>query len=178
MVPDRGTGRRVAYVSLVLVLALGMLFPSGVLGAVGAAQTTTRPSVTTEPATNVTTDAATLNGNLTDLGGAGNATVRFEYWKQGDRNGTAAFTPSRVLEGPGTFDAAVSGLAENTTYVYVAHVEAADNDTATGEPVTLTTDDAEQEEEEEEEEEEEADDGDQRGPGDESGEGDEYGPGN
>ena len=57
---------------MALLLALSVLAPT-------AAAAATTAAVNTDAATGVTHESATLNGNLTDLGGAGNATVSFEY---------------------------------------------------------------------------------------------------
>ena len=95
-------------------------------------------AVSTDPATDVTNTSATLNGNLTSLGGADNASVAFEYWEQGDEANATAVSAG-LLESAGTFSAGVSGLENETTYVYVAAAEADDGRTATGGEVTFTT---------------------------------------
>lgn len=97
----------------------------------------TSVSVDTRAATDVTNDSATLNGNLTELEGADTATVWFEYWQQGDP-ANATNTTDLTLDGPSTFSASVTGLQNNTTYVYVAHAEA-NNTTVAGDQVTFTT---------------------------------------
>jgi len=101
---------------MALLLALSVLAPT-------AAAAATTAAVNTDAATGVTHESATLNGNLTDLGGAGNATVSFEYWVAGDRDNSTNTTET-VVNGTGTFDASVAGLSNDTTYVYVARAEA------------------------------------------------------
>lgn len=93
-------------------------------------------SVTTGQATDVTNSSATLNGNLTDLGGEDGATVRFEYWAEGDAE-NATTVGEETVDSTGSFSADVSGLENNTTYVYVAHA-AANNTTVSGDEVTFT----------------------------------------
>ena len=116
-------------VAVALLLVLSVLAPT-----VAAAETTV--SVETDAATDVTDRVATLNGNLTDLSGSDNATVRFEYWVEGDRANST--TSELVVNETGTFDATVSGLSNGTTYVYVAHAEA-NGTNVTGDQETLAT---------------------------------------
>ena len=116
-------------VGMVLLLVVSALAPTA-----AAAETTV--SVETDGATDVTDRSATLNGNLTALAGAENATVRFEYWVEGDRANSTNTTAMTV--GNGTFAWGVSDLSNDTTYVYVAHAEANDT-TAVGTERTFTT---------------------------------------
>jgi hypothetical protein len=117
-------------VAVALLLVLSVLAPT-----VAAAETTV--SVETDAATDVTDRVATLNGNLTDLSGSDNATVRFEYWVEGDRANSTT-TSELVVNETGTFDATVSGLSNGTTYVYVADAEA-NGTNVTGSQETFTT---------------------------------------
>ncbi|MEF8868324.1 MAG: hypothetical protein V5A85_07390 [Haloarculaceae archaeon] len=117
-------------VAVALLLVLSVLAPT-----VAAAETTV--SVETDAATDVTDRVATLNGNLTDMSGSDNATVRFEYWVEGDRANSTT-TSELVVNETGTFDATVSGLSNGTTYVYVAHAEA-NGTNVTGSQETFTT---------------------------------------
>ena len=94
-------------------------------------------AVDTTAASGVTPTSATLNGELTGMGDSGNATVRFEYWIEGERNGSTT-TAEVEVDSTGAFDANASGLAYNETYVYVAHAET-DGSNATGDRVTFTT---------------------------------------
>lgn len=94
-------------------------------------------AVTTGSASAITDTSATLEGELTELEEADNATVWFEYWEEGDPASNAT-TDAIVLAEPGTFSASVDGLANNTTYVFVAHA-ATENASAVGEPATFTT---------------------------------------
>lgn len=97
-----------------------------------------RLAVATLPASNVTDSAATLRGNLTDLGGAENATVRFtvdgpdDVWTTAEQHVTA----------PGQFSQRLTDLAENRTYEFSAFVAAADGGQAEGQRRSFTTADA------------------------------------
>ncbi|MEF8841857.1 MAG: hypothetical protein V5A62_09570 [Haloarculaceae archaeon] len=116
-------------VGMALLLALSVLAPT-----VAAAETTV--SVETDAATEVTDRSATLNGNLTELGGADNATVHFEFWVEGDRENST--NTSAMTVGTGAFSWGVSDLSNDTTYVYVTHAEA-NGTTVTGGQQSFTT---------------------------------------
>ena len=126
-----------------------------------------RPAVVTQAATAVTADAATLNGELSDLGDAAEATVQFAYWEASAKDETLTYTDEVTRDGPGDFDARIADLDDETTYVFIALANGSDGDNATGTERQFTTDAVDDPE----------DAGDQRGPGDESGPGDEHGPG-
>jgi len=117
-------------VGMALLLALSVVAPT-----VAAAETTV--TVQTDPATEVTDQSATLNGNPTELSGADNATVYFEYWVEGDRANSTNTSDMTVGE-TGAFSWSATGLSNNTTYVYVAHAEA-NGTTAVGAERTFTT---------------------------------------
>jgi hypothetical protein len=110
-------------------------FAPGVLAATATAANT-QVGVDTGPATDVSVDSATLNGSVTELNGS-NATVSFEYWVQGDQSNSTTVAVGELSE-PGTFDAEVTDLDANTTYVYVATAET-DSSAATGGQETFTT---------------------------------------
>jgi len=95
--------------------------------------------VETRSATDVSDDSATLNGELTGLGGADNATVWFEYWVDGDAANTTN-TAKTTLDAPDEFEASIDGLDNDTAYEYVAHARA-DGTTVSGDVETFTTDD-------------------------------------
>ncbi|MFB6212141.1 MAG: hypothetical protein ABEI76_11455, partial [Halobacteriales archaeon] len=138
MLPEIDIGRRIAFVLFVLLLATGMLFPSGVLAAIddGGA---TDPAVRTEHPVNVTVSSATLRGNVTDMDGADSVTVWFQYWQQGNKSETASFAGINPRSTNGTFTSEISDLDRNTTYVYVAYVET-EVTTVRGDRVTFRTD--------------------------------------
>ena len=118
-------------VGIALLLVLSVLAPTA-----AAAQEEVTVSVETDAATEVTDRSATLNGNLTELNGVENATVYFEYWAADDPENSTNTTEMNV--GNGTFNWDVSGLSNDTEYVYVAHAEA-DGTNATGGEQTFTT---------------------------------------
>jgi len=94
-------------------------------------------AVSTGDATNVGTDAATLNGSLDDLGGADSVDVSFEWGPSGDLSNT---TPTQTLSSTGSFSADVSGLDPDTTYDFRAVADASDGDSDTGATGSFTTD--------------------------------------
>lgn len=93
--------------------------------------------VETLAASGITNTSATLNGKLTGLGDASTASVWFEYWPKGDQ-GNASNTSEQMRTSPGNFSAVVSGLDNETTYVYVAYAEA-NNTTVSGAMIEFTT---------------------------------------
>jgi hypothetical protein len=95
-------------------------------------------AVTTDGATDVGSDTATLNGTLTDLGGASAADVAVEYRETGSSSFTTVSAGTQ--SSTGSFSADVSGLAAATDYEFRATVEASDGDTATGPLANFTTD--------------------------------------
>ena len=94
--------------------------------------------VSTDSATEVAGDSATLNGTLDDLDGASSADVYFEYRETGASSWTT--TSTRTLSSTGSFSQSVSGLDTGTEYEYRAVGSAGDGDTDTGGTVTFTTD--------------------------------------
>ncbi|WP_254838672.1 Ig-like domain-containing protein [Natronomonas marina] len=111
----------------------------------GPAETFTTQSgqpygVATESATNVDADSATLQGNLTGLGDRDNATVYFQYWKQGQKGSTLTWWTGSSLSSPGQFGADVTGLDSETTYVFQAYAESDDGKWTAGSEETFTTD--------------------------------------
>lgn len=94
-------------------------------------------SATTDQASDVQTTAATLVGELIDLGGASSADVGFEYRSAGQSSWTK--TESQTLTSPSTFSQSVSGLESETEYEFRAAATASDGDTDTGGIQTFTT---------------------------------------
>jgi subtilisin len=95
-------------------------------------------AVSTGDATDVGTDAATLNGSLDDLGGADSADCYFEYREAG--SDTWNTTGEQTLSSTGSFSEDVSGLASGTDYEFRAIAEASDGDADTGATNTFATD--------------------------------------
>jgi hypothetical protein len=79
-------------------------------------------SVTTGNAGDVTANSATLDGELTELSGAEEASVSFRLYEQGNHSNDDLLKVGEQSEG--TFSADVSGLSPDTTYVFVAKAEA------------------------------------------------------
>lgn len=92
------------------------------------------PTVTTNAATDVAVDAATLNGALTDLGSATAVQVSFQWGLTASYGNS---TPPGTMSGTGNFSADLNGLAANTTYHYRARVMG--DDTAYGSDMTFET---------------------------------------
>ncbi len=112
---------------------------------IGSEVTVTTPTafaVETDAATGVDASSATLNGNLTGLGGASSADVQFKYWVQGQQSTTTQFTSFQTLTSTGTFSASVSGLSANTTYVFRAQARDSAGTWTAGTTLTLTTDES------------------------------------
>jgi phosphodiesterase/alkaline phosphatase D-like protein len=79
---------------------------------------TTPPLVTTNDATDVAMNSATLNGDLTSLGTAGSVTVSFEW---GTVSGSyTSTTADQTRTSTGAFSADLSGLGPGTTYYFRA----------------------------------------------------------
>lgn len=97
-----------------------------------------QPEVTTDPPTGVDDTVATLNGTLTDLGGAESADVQFIYWRADGSNRTSTDPQTRTTTGD--FREQVTGLDPNTTYEYQAFVAASDDDQDDGSIRSFTTD--------------------------------------
>jgi len=105
--------------------------------AIGIALAQVPPEVTTNAATDVTTDSATLNGNLTSLGDYSWAYVSFE-WGGNTTYGNETTPGNMTTLGP--FSDNINGLSPNTTYHFRA--KAVGNGTATpvyGNDTTFTT---------------------------------------
>ena len=98
----------------------------------------TSVAVSTDSATDVTDTSATLNGTLTDLGGASSADVSFEYRQVGASTWNA--TTAQTVSSTGSFSDSVSGLSSGTEYEFRAVADASDGDSDTGATVTFTTD--------------------------------------
>ncbi len=97
----------------------------------------TSVAVSTDSVTDVTDAAATLNGTLTDLGGASSADVSFEYREVGAS--TWSSTAAQTLSSTGSFSETVSGLSAGTDYEFRAVADASDGDSDVGSTATFTT---------------------------------------
>ncbi len=93
--------------------------------------------INTDPATDVGTSTATLNGTLNSLGTAGTVTVSFEYGTQSGSYPYIAIAAESPMSGTGPFHADVGGLIPGTTYYCRAKGEGAG--TGYGEELSFTT---------------------------------------
>ncbi|WP_416841195.1 S8 family serine peptidase [Haloferax sp. DFSO52] len=109
-------------------------------GQISTFQTTVDPGVvvSTDSPTSVGESTATLNGTLSDLGGASSADVAFEWGERG--SGFPNTTSGQSLSSTGAFSESVSGLASDTEYEFRAVATASDGDTDTASAIVFTTD--------------------------------------
>ena len=91
------------------------------------------PTVITTTATSVTSNSATLNGTLYDLGSATSVQVSFEW---GNTTDYGHETPAQTVTLPTVFSADISGLTPGTTYHFKAR--AVGDSTAYGVDMTFT----------------------------------------
>jgi hypothetical protein len=98
------------------------------------------PAVTTNPATDVNDTSATLDAEVTSLGGADSIQkAHFQYWKKGQESSTKKWTPNQQLSDSGPYSADVTGLDPETTYVFEAFVQNSDGKWAAGGELEFTT---------------------------------------
>lgn len=79
------------------------------------------PSVTTNAATNIDTDSATLNGEITATGGEDATEHGFAYGTDSTLATVIATTTLGSKSGTGTFNEAINSLDPNTTYHFRAY---------------------------------------------------------
>lgn len=94
-------------------------------------------AVTTDEATGVGETTATLNGSLTDLGGASSVDVYFEYRETTVTSWST--TAAQTLSETGSFSRSLSGLDDGVDYELRAVASASNGDTDTGTAVSFTT---------------------------------------
>jgi hypothetical protein len=92
------------------------------------------PSVTTNDASGITDNSATLNGNLDDLGTTSSVDVSFE-WGETTAYGDETTPESMVTTGPFSFS--LPGLSPDTTYHFTA--KAVGDGTNYGDDMSFTT---------------------------------------
>ncbi|MFC1921121.1 Ig-like domain-containing protein [Chloroflexota bacterium] len=93
------------------------------------------PTVVTNTATDVTSNSAVLNGNLTSLGGYGSANISFEWGTASDN--LTNVTSNQSKTSTESFNATISGLAPSTIYYFRAKATA--NPTVYGSTANFTT---------------------------------------
>ncbi|MEW6141817.1 MAG: C1 family peptidase [Chloroflexota bacterium] len=94
------------------------------------------PTVETSAASAVTSNSATLNGNLTSLGSATSVNVYFEY---GTTTSYGTPTPPQAKTATGTFSQDVTGLANGTGYHARAKADGGIAGIANGTDISFTT---------------------------------------
>ncbi len=116
--------------------------PTTVEGEVMTFTTESAPLVTTKSAINITTDSATLRGELTDLDGNSEVNVFFNWRENGI--GEWQTTSPQLLSATGDFSESITELTENTQYEFKTVVEWEDGGVTKeniGEVVTFFTED-------------------------------------
>jgi len=123
------------WTAIIVLTLLAALLSKGIV----LAQTI---DVTTNAATDVTSNSATLNGDLTGLGNSSSISVWFQYatdaFYVGNGGTYSNTTAIQAMGSVGSFNASVSGLSPNTTYHFVA-MASDGNTTVNGSDVTFTT---------------------------------------
>ena len=96
------------------------------------------PSVTTNAASAITSDSATLNGDLEALGDAATVNVSFQW---GKRSGGPYpnSTPIQAMIATGAFTAGINGLRGDTTYFFRAIADGGTCGGAYGDELSFTT---------------------------------------
>ncbi len=92
------------------------------------------PVVSTNPATDIVSDGAVLNGDLLDLGGVASVSASFEW---GSSPALGQETPPQLVGEAGAFQATLTGLQPDTEYYFRA--KAVGNGTALGSTLTFRT---------------------------------------
>ena len=96
------------------------------------------PSVTTDNASQLTTNSAMLNGNLDSLGTATSVNVSFQ-WGTTSGGPYPNSTAPQARSSPGAFQAGLTGLASYTTYYYRAKADGGAFGTAYGAEKSFST---------------------------------------
>lgn len=106
--------------------------------AAGAEDVPSEPpfSVVTDPASDVNTTYATLNGELESMGGADSAQVWFRWRRPG---GPDNLTAKQTFNSSTTYSATVDGLTPGVTYEFRAEGESSEPYIDSGEYHTFTT---------------------------------------
>jgi hypothetical protein len=101
-------------------------------------QTETALSLQTDPATAIGETAVTLNGTVTDLGGASSLSVWFTYFEVG--SSVEERTAWETLTAPGTVSVRVSDLTPNAQYGFQLHTSTIEDGPVVGGIRYVTTD--------------------------------------
>jgi len=96
------------------------------------------PSVTTDPASDIASDSATLKGNMTNKGDAATDNVSFQWgiWQGGPYPYS---TPQQSMASTGPFQAGLTGLHGDTAYYYRAKADGGIYGAAYGNECSFTT---------------------------------------
>lgn len=127
--------------ALAAMLVLSVVAPAALAA---TAAENTGVDVETDDAENVTNSSAELYGEVEGLDDNESATIYFTYWVEGDDD-NATDTANETIDNDTEFKATVTGLQNNTTYVYVAKADV-NGTTYSGGEATFTTDEEEKDE--------------------------------
>jgi len=123
------------WIAITILVVLSALLLKGIASA-------QEPEITTDAATDVTSNSATLNGTLSGLGNASSVDVWFDYATDAyytGNGGTYSYsTAPQAMGAAGPFNSSINVLSSNTTYHFRA-VASDGNDTAYGNDTTFTT---------------------------------------
>jgi hypothetical protein len=137
---DVGGARRLTYLPTSIILGTTLPDASGngndgTFNWGSSTLTVSAAALVTLPATNITTNSATLNGQLLDMVGAASYSTYFDY---GLSTSYGMATPIFTISAPGLISANASGLSPNTTYHFRA-VAVSSNITLYGGDLTFAT---------------------------------------
>ena len=96
-------------------------------------------SVKSIEAANIDEPSVTLEGELTNSGGAESVDCSFKYWEKGRKSSTVGWAGYPTLTESGLFSAEAIGLSADTTYVFAARGKASDGDWDRGTRLEFTT---------------------------------------
>lgn len=109
----------------------------GSIATLTTTSTDTNVAVTTDGASAVDDSSATLDGTLTDLGGASSVDVSFEWRETGASSWNK--TSDQTLSSTGSFSENITNLSTGTEYEFRAVASASDGNSDTGTITTFTT---------------------------------------
>ena len=118
------------------VLFVGAIWKNNSAGAVYAYDNVIPPSVTTSPATAVSSNGAVLNGNLASLGSSTSISVSFEY---GITTAYGSTSSTQVKTATESYGVNVTDLLAGTTYHFSAKADGGTSGIALGQDASFTT---------------------------------------
>lgn len=123
----------------VLVGIIAIVLIATLIGVIGRLTCETPASVVTKDATEISSNQATLNGEVTDFNDAVDADVSFQWGTSSKSYPYETEAESMALETPGPFSFNLTGLTPNTTYYYRAKADCGGYGTTYGKEMSFTT---------------------------------------